>query len=479
MKKVYKIKGMHCNSCSTLIENELKDKVKSVKASYANETAEIEFDENKVSEKEIKDTIDKLGYTCLLEDNSSKKSTRSYTFGWIVVALSLIIVAILAYYLLLPKINLPNIQVPELGENTSLLLLFAAGVLTGFHCVSMCGGFVVSYTAKNALNGHKGFTQHLVYGGSKVLSYTIIGGIFGLIGGLIAFSVMLRGYVAIFAGIFMIFYALSMFGLGFFKRFQFNPKFLTNAASSGSSKFRGPYSRPFITGLLNGLFIACGPLQAMYLYAAGTGNILIGASSLAAFGLGTVPVMIGFGSLATVISNKATRRILKISAILVLILGLIMLNRGLTLTGSQYSYATIKTNLLGTNQANTVNAVNGTQEVNMSIDASGYSPNSFVVKKGVKVTWNIDVKELTSCNKEILVPSYNIDVKLKQGLNVIEFTPDKTGTIPFSCWMGMLHGNFIVTDSGTATSEQIKTSAPSSGSSCSMGSGGSSCGCGM
>jgi len=34
-------------------------------------------------------------------------------------------------------------------------------------------------------------------------------------------------------------------------------------------------------------------------------------ASLGAFGLGTLPVMIGFGSLATVISGKTTKRILK------------------------------------------------------------------------------------------------------------------------------------------------------------------------
>ena len=147
----------------------------------------------------------------------------------------------------------------------------------------------------------------------------------------------------------MIVYALSMFGVKFFRKFQFNPKFLTKAATNASSKAKGPYKGPFITGLLNGLFIACGPLQAMYLYAAGTGNMLTGATSLAAFGLGTLPVMIGFGSLATVISHKTTKRILKISAIIVLALGLIMLNRGLTVLGSPYNYDSVKAKLIPQN----------------------------------------------------------------------------------------------------------------------------------
>ena len=54
----------------------------------------------------------------------------------------------------------------------------------------MCGGFVVSYTTKNAIKGHKSFKQHLVYGGSTVISYGLIGGLFGLIGGIIAYFVL-------------------------------------------------------------------------------------------------------------------------------------------------------------------------------------------------------------------------------------------------------------------------------------------------
>jgi len=480
MKKTFQIKGMHCNSCAYLIENELKDKVNHISASYSKEQAEIDFDENKISENEIKETIDKLGYICLLD----KKINSSDNVGWYILIGSVTLLLFVVYYFFFRNIQFPELNIPQLGDKTSLILLFAAGILTGFHCISMCGGFVVSYTAKNALNGHKSFKQHLVYGGSKVVSYTIIGGIFGLIGGVFAFSIGLRSWVAILAGMFMIFYALSMFGIKFFRKFQFNPKFLTKIASSESSKYKGPYSRPLITGLLNGLFIACGPLQAMYLYAVGTGSLVSGATSLFAFGLGTLPVMLGFGSLATIISHKTTKKILKISAIVVLILGLIMLNRGLTLMGSSYSFSAIKEKISSSNinQVNLINKSgviikNGVQEVNMNVDASGYHPNSFVLKKGVPVKWNVNLPQLMSCTNELIMNAYGIDVHLKQGLNVVEFTPDKIGTIQFTCGMGMLHGSFIVTETGTASQEEIKANTPAAGMQCG-GSGGGGCGCG-
>ena len=116
------------------------------------------------------------------------------------------------------------------------------------------------------------------------------------------------------------------------------------------------------------------------------------------------------------------------------------------------------------------------QEVRMDVLQSGWSPNSFVVKKGVRVKWIINAKQLTGCNNEILVRDYNIDVKLKQGENIIEFTPDKVGTVQFSCWMGMLKGNFIVVDdtaNQTAVSQAVASApAPKTGG-CGCGEGGS------
>ena len=483
MKKIYKIKGMHCNSCANLIESRLKGKVKGINVKYSEETAEIEFDEDKISENEIKEILDKDGYELndfnIGEGNHIEFSTY---FGWAVVIGGIIALMFLLYTSF--DIKIPQIALPQIGDNIGLGLLFLIGILTGFHCVSMCGAFVVSYTAKNALNGHKSYKQHLVYGGSKVISYTIIGGIFGLIGGIFAFSIGLRAGVAIFAGIFMIFYALSMFGIKFFKKFQINPKFLTKFTMKASANAKGPYKGPIVTGLLNGLFIACGPLQAMYLYAAGTGSFASGATALAVFGLGTLPVMLGFGLFASAISHKTTKKILKISAIIVLILGLIMLNRGLVMIGSPYSLSAIQSTIIGGSavpgaiDASGVAIVNGFQEVNMDVDTGGYSPNSFVLKKAVPVKWNVNVKQLSGCNQELVLNQYGIDKNLKQGLNVIEFTPDKEGTITFTCGMGMLRGSFIVTESGSASQEQIKAATPKSGGGCSMGAGGGGCGCG-
>ncbi len=129
-------------------------------------------------------------------------------------------------------------------------------------------------------------------------------------------------------------------------------------------------------------------------------------------------------------------------------------------------------------QINTLSSnVNGNvQEVNMNVDY-GYNPNSFAIKKGVPVKWNINVKQLTGCNQILKMDEYGIYQQLKQGLNVIEFTPNKIGTVQFSCSMGMLRGSFIVTETGIATQQQLAAATPK-GASCSMGANGGGCGCG-
>lgn len=447
MKQTLKIEGMHCNSCSQLIENNLRDKVNKISVSYAKGIAEIDFDETKITENQIRKKIKKLGYEVVEKDKRSNWNR----FSWIFITA---IAALVIYSLFIGFDFSMGVKMPQIGENTNLILLFAVGLLTGFHCISMCGGFIVSYTTKNALKGHKSFTQHLVYGIAKVFSYALIGGIFGLIGGFISFNTQIRGWVAILAGIFMIFYALSMFGIKFFRKFQVNPKFMTKAASKAPSN---PYLGPLFVGLLTGLFIACGPLQAMYLYAIGLGSFKTGAISLAVFGIGTLPVLLGFGSLVTVISQKTTGRILKISAIIVLILGLIMVNTGLAITGNTYDIQSIKTKITGSNNGAVIS--NGIQEINMTIDGTNWYPKVFVLKNEVPVKWTIYGNALP-CATEIFVRDYGLDIKLKLGANVVEFTPNKTGIIKWACWMGMVSGNFIVTDTGKATAEEINSAAP-------------------
>ena len=71
-KKKFKIEGMHCNSCAMSIDFDLEDTkgVKSVKTSYARQECEIEFDEDKINEQIIIQTIQKTGYQAQVKNLS-------------------------------------------------------------------------------------------------------------------------------------------------------------------------------------------------------------------------------------------------------------------------------------------------------------------------------------------------------------------------------------------------------------------------
>ncbi|MCR4305454.1 MAG: cation transporter [Candidatus Daviesbacteria bacterium] len=65
MKKKFKITGMHCSSCAMTIDMDLEDLegVKKSQTSYAKAETEVEFDQDKISDNLILETIKKSGYT--------------------------------------------------------------------------------------------------------------------------------------------------------------------------------------------------------------------------------------------------------------------------------------------------------------------------------------------------------------------------------------------------------------------------------
>jgi hypothetical protein len=208
-------------------------------------------------------------------------------------------------------------------------------------------------------------------------------------------------------------------------------------------------SGPMTIGLLNGLMIACGPLQAIYIMAAGTGSMIEGAKLLFVFAIGTLPVMLSFGYITSFIGAKATHKILKLSGAIVIILGIFMINNGLALTGAGFDIGTTtgndpKTTIDSASSSSEPVYANGYQEIRMEVNRYGYVPSTFVLKKGVPVKWIINGKELTGCNDAIQVPTYDLEFDVKKGEQTIEFTPTEAGTIRWSCWMGMIRGSFIV-----------------------------------
>ena len=171
-----------------------------------------------------------------------------------------------------------------------------------------------------------------MYNLGRVVSYTVIGFVLGFAGMLfgtgenLGVSSIIQGLIKSFAGIYMVIMGVNM--LGFvpqIKRLTFHlPNFI--------GKFRVKNSQPFVVGLLNG-FMPCGPLQSIQLVALATGNPFTGGLSMFAFSLGTVPLMLGLGSLVSVLGKRFTDRMMTVGAVLVTVMGLAMVSQGASLTG--------------------------------------------------------------------------------------------------------------------------------------------------
>jgi plastocyanin domain-containing protein/sulfite exporter TauE/SafE/copper chaperone CopZ len=462
-RETIKVYGMTCTSCEGRVERALKrvSGVLNAVASFSAQQVTVEYDIEFCSKEQLKEAIDKAGY--------STKNSNNVNF----VGFFLIVAAIL-----LIGNSTAGFDMNEKLNGASYTVLFIVGMLTSIHCVGMCGGIMLTQSvSKDNNDGEKKSKLHtlmpaILYNAGRVTSYTIIGGIVGALGSVLSMSLNVKAGLQIFAGVFMVIMGMNMAGFSLFRKIN-----LKLPWSSCSVKKKP--KTPFLVGMLNGL-MPCGPLQTMQLYALGTGSAFNGAMSMFLFSLGTVPLMLIFGAISGILSKGYTKQLLKFSGFLVIVLGIIMGNRGLALAGVGVpNLSTITQGLSGGTTAQAVGNVakatmeNGVQVVRITADSRGYSPNGIYVQKNTPVKMIIDGKQLNSCNNAIVIPSLNKQITLKSGENILEFTAGEKD-INFSCWMGMIRGVIKVTDSldsvdTSKADDSIPT--PSSGMSCCTGGG--------
>lgn len=456
-EEILTVGGMSCSGCELRIEKKLKSLVgvKEVSASFSKGKVRVVYDPELTSRKEICGAIREIDYTVEEDadpERPSQKGNASFVFGTVLVLAAL-------YVLIRNTVGFGWINfIPQISRSMSYGILFVVGLFTSIHCLAMCGGINLSQcaayrSAGSEPNVKKRLMPSFLYNAGRVVSYTAIGGTVGAVGSVVSFSGAAKAVVTILSGVFMLIMGLNM--LHAFPRLRRlslrMPKFIGRKLYSGKTK-----KGPFYVGLLNGL-MPCGPLQAMQLYALGTGSFLAGAFSMLMFSLGTVPLMFAFGAVSTLLSAKFTHKMMQASAVLVMVLGLFMMSRGLTLSGVQIGGAP------GAEAQNTAKVTGGVQEITTSFTDGYYVPIS--VKKGIPVKWTIKVKDsdLNGCNNPVTIPKYGVQKQLVPGDNVIEFTPREAGTIPYTCWMGMIRSTITVVDDGSepAAAESAQAAAAS------------------
>lgn len=476
VRKVLQIDGMTCTSCEMRIENALKklEGIVDTKAIFSSSNVYITYDSNKIGLDKIIETIEKLDYTVKnkpmqqVAAGNDKKKTPSDKMP--INQLLAIGIILFALYLII-KNTIGFNFIPQVNQSMGYGILFVVGLLTSLHCIAMCGGInlsqCVSYKqVDNPSNKLSKLKPSLLYNCGRVVSYTIIGGIVGALGSVISFSGAAKGIIAIISGLFMIIMGLNMLNIFPWLR-KLNPR-MPRIFGNKIHNNNGRYG-PFFVGILNGL-MPCGPLQAMQIYALGTGSFFAGAISMFLFSLGTVPLMFGFGAISSFISGKFTHKMLKVSAMLVMILGIVMVNRGLALSGVNIAYASSGTGNIARIEGNV-------QNVSTKLESGRYTP--IVVQKGIPVKWTItaDKKDLNGCNNPVTIPKYNIQKELVPGDNIIEFTPEEEGNITYTCWMGMISSNIKVVSDISKVKDSDIQQADSSSSSSAAG-GGGCCGAG-
>lgn len=374
-----KVYEMTCTSCEARVERAIKKLpgVLEAKASYSGQYADVQFDEELCSIRDIKEAVKDAGY--------ATQCSNDYKFmGIFIIAAAVILLGL----------NTSGFDMEAKLANASYAVLFVVGILTSIHCVGMCGGIMLSQSlSKESTNKFEAMKPALLYNLGRVVSYTILGGLIGALGSVFSLSLTAKAAVQIIAGLFMVMMGFNMAGFGLFRKFNIKLSF---SVCQVKNKSRAP----FIVGILNGL-MPCGPLQTMQLFALGTGSMAKGALAMFVFSIGTVPLMLTFGALSGLLSKSYTKRILKLSGILIIVLGVIMGNRGLVLAGVNINPMTALAERMqglqgsdsqnaSSNRAVKATLQDGVQVINMTADNKGYTPNAFYVQKGIPVKWIID-----------------------------------------------------------------------------------------
>lgn len=170
---------------------------------------------------------------------------------------------------------------------------------------------------------------------AKLVSYTILGFLLGWLGSLLQLTPLMQALMQLAIGLFMVGMALRMFNIHpFFRYFVIEPPtFITRAIRRRAKSNADGAVTPLFLGALT-VLIPCGITQVMMAAAVGSGDPVQGAAILFAFTLGTSPIFFTLAYLATQMGRKLEARFMHVVAAVVLVLGVVSINSGLTLMGT-------------------------------------------------------------------------------------------------------------------------------------------------
>ncbi len=222
-------------------------------------------------------------------------------------------------------------------------LIALLGFLGSFgHCAGMCGPLTVAFSLSHQQQTPPWQQQlqfHTLLNLGRILSYTLVGSGIGAIGSVLLASgqmagvgSQLRQWMAIITGIMLIWFGLRQIKPEFLPRIPIlHPLFQTNLHNrlqTGMVKLSlgKQWWTPILLGMTWGL-MPCGFLYAAQIKAAETGNLWMGGLTMLAFGMGTLPTMLGIGVSTSLLSQDRRSQLFRLGGWVTLTIGILTLLR--------------------------------------------------------------------------------------------------------------------------------------------------------
>jgi sulfite exporter TauE/SafE len=335
----------------------------------------------------------------------------------------------------------------------SLGAVFAVGlVASSSSCIALAGGLLLSFSAAWR-DTHASETRWqrleplLLFNAGRLGGYFVLGGAVGVAGEAFSLSSRLTGILTLALAAVMIWLGLSILHI-LPRRMCRIP--VPHSWSGKLQRFshRGTAATAVFLGALT-FFVPCGFTQSMQLVALGSGGFLRGGLIMLAFALGTLPSLLGISLLSSLTEGAFSRWFLRLSGVLVLLLGLLNIQSGLLLLGIDVQTAAARVigvaQIHPTNDPNVTINAEGKQIIAVTVTDQGYIPDTFTIQKG-KETWVYAsaARPLSGCANFLLAPAFNIETPVKTGGNWLGPIPNPQGDFILTCSMGMLRANVHV-----------------------------------
>ena len=203
---------------------------------------------------------------------------------------------------------------------------FILGLAGSLHCVGMCGPIALLIPTGNGQQKNLSIT---LYHLGKLLTYTIIGALFGLIvAGLYNYNI--QSTLTIISGILLLVFAfipkvLNLVEKNGYKVFNGIIKF-KNRLAKALNKNKTEYS--FYIGFLNG-FIPCAMVYSAAIVALSQKTFMNSIVFMIFFGLGTIPLLTVFYFTANRLKKSLTKYATNFRMVSFIIVGLFLVWRGI------------------------------------------------------------------------------------------------------------------------------------------------------